>query len=121
MGIGIRIKQLRKQSGLTQPELAEQVGVHETTIRRWEKETDNGPDNKAVKKLAEILKTTSDYLLSGTGKENQVTAPTDKTNDGHLVFRDRDRVVDLPDTPDNRILYVQIVNAMLGKPPAVTA
>lgn len=119
MGIGIRIKQLRKQAGITQPELAEQVGVHETTIRRWEKETDNGPDNKAVKKLAEILKTTSDYLLSGTGKENQDIDQFGNGQSGHLVFRDRDRVVDLPDTPDNRILYVQIVNAMLGKSPAV--
>lgn len=120
MGIGIRIKQLRKQSGLTQPELAEQVGVHETTIRRWEKEKDNGPDNKSVKKLAEILKTTSDYLLSGTGKENPNPAPTNKTNDGHLVFRDRDRYIDLPDTPDNRVLYTQIVQAILAAP-AVTA
>ncbi len=112
MGIGTRIKKLRKQAGITQPELAEQVGVHETTIRRWEKETDNGPDNKAVKKLAEILKTTSDYLLSGTGEDEQETGLQGK--DGHLVFRDRDRYIDLPDTPDNKVLFSQIVKAMLS-------
>lgn len=37
MGIRQRMKELRKQAGMTQPELAEQVGVHETTIRRWKR------------------------------------------------------------------------------------
>ena len=38
MGIGTRIRELRKRAGMTQLELSERVGVHETSIRRWEKE-----------------------------------------------------------------------------------
>ena len=65
MGIGLRIKELRKRARITQPELAEKIGVHETTIRRWELEKDRGPDSKAVIALAKELSTTPEYLLNG--------------------------------------------------------
>ena len=34
MSIGANIRRLRKEAKITQPELAEKLGVHETTIRK---------------------------------------------------------------------------------------
>ena len=39
MTIGKRIKQLRESSGLTQPELAEKLGVNQSNITRFENDT----------------------------------------------------------------------------------
>ena len=36
-GCFMDIKRLRKSIGLTQEELSERIGVHENTIRLWEK------------------------------------------------------------------------------------
>ena len=120
MGLGFRIKTLRKRAGITQPELAEKLGVHETTIRRWEQEKDRGPDGKTVAQIASILNTTSEYLLS----ETETTTGRDiELNDkaGHLVFRDGNRIVDLPDTPENKKLYWQVVEKILNAPVAIKA
>lgn len=65
MGIGARIKAARKGK-YNQAELAELVGVHETTIRRWELERDDGPQGKNLSKLAEVLNTTVAYLSGET-------------------------------------------------------
>ena len=63
--IGARIKEARKRIKMTQPELAEKIGVHETTVRRWERDRDNGPSAEILKRIAEALNTTADYLLKG--------------------------------------------------------
>ena len=117
MGIGLRIKELRKRAGLTQPELAEKLGVHETTIRRWEQEKDRGPDGKMVTVLASVLNTTSEYLLSNVDTSGRDIELNDRA--GHLVFKDGNRIVDLPDTPENKTLYWQIVEKMLSIPAAL--
>ena len=119
MKIGEKIRALRK-GRMTQAELAERVGVHETSIRRWEL-GNRVPDVKDIQKIAEVLNIPVAELLDDTLNSSDDTDAEQNNKAGHLVFRDRDRVVDLPDTPDNRILYVRIVNAMLGKAPAVTA
>ena len=73
MSVGAQIKKLRKQAKMTQPELAEKLGVHETTIRRWEQGKDRGPDVSAINSIAEIFHTTPDFLLSDVSDmENNV-------------------------------------------------
>lgn len=66
MGIGTRIRTLRKQKKFTQSELAEKINVHETTIRRWELERQGEPDGSSIKNLAKALGTTSAYLFGDT-------------------------------------------------------
>lgn len=59
-----RLRELRERAGLSRAELAEQVGVAEGTIVRWELRTYGIPDHrKAV--LARVLDTTVDELMAG--------------------------------------------------------
>lgn len=61
---GQRIKELRLSLGSTQKELADQIGVAQNTIAQYEKgkaET----SIEAIISLANILQTTTDYLLLG--------------------------------------------------------
>ena len=116
MGIGKRIRELRKRAGMTQPQLAERVGVHETTIRRWEQETDKGPDTAMIMKLADALNTTAENLLSESVEKNAEEIPLEKS----LVYEwgGKNRVV-FPNTPETRTLIERLVMASMSKPAAV--
>ena len=61
-----RLKQLRQKKGLTQQEIAELVHVNRVTYTNWEK-GNREPNFKNLIKLADILNTTTDFLL---GKSN---------------------------------------------------
>ncbi|EOC9182277.1 helix-turn-helix domain-containing protein, partial [Escherichia coli] len=52
--LGIRLKRLRKDKGLTQVELGKLSGVTGVTIGYWEKDL-NEPGSKALSKLAQAL------------------------------------------------------------------
>ncbi|MBR0168934.1 MAG: helix-turn-helix transcriptional regulator [Synergistaceae bacterium] len=114
MGIGKRIRELRKKSGMTQPQLAERVGVHETTIRRWEQETDKGPDTAMIIKLAESLNVSAESLLSESSElikaSNEETPP-----ERSLVYEwgGKNRVV-FPNTPETRSLIERLALASMG-------
>ena len=58
---GARVRELRREEKLSQEELGKRVGVHTNTISKWE----NGavPNMGKVIKLAQVLGTTSAYLL----------------------------------------------------------
>ena len=62
MKIGSNIKELRKESGMTQSELAKLLFVSQDTISLWELHK-SLPDIKFIIKLAEIFKVSTDYLL----------------------------------------------------------
>lgn len=55
-------KQLRKEKGLTQVELAKMVNVQQTTVSKWEVGRAT-PDYPVLLKLAEIYNVSVDYLL----------------------------------------------------------
>lgn len=60
---GDRIKQFRKESGLTQHQLAAFVGVSGSAVGNWENRTQETPKGNNLLKLAEALGVTPAELL----------------------------------------------------------
>lgn len=75
---GATIATLRKQKGLTQLELARQMGVTDKAVSKWERDL-SFPDVASLPKLAEILDTSVDELLEvKTATHEEQEAPTAK-------------------------------------------
>lgn len=62
---GQRVKKLRKQLGLSQPELAEKLDVSLPLIKNYEGDT-RSPSIEKLNKLCDLFGVTSDYLLCRT-------------------------------------------------------
>lgn len=60
----------RVRVGLSQGQLAEQVGVDESTIRRWEQDISPAKAG-TILRLSEIFHCTTDYLLARTDERTQ--------------------------------------------------
>ena len=56
-----RLKELRKKQGLSQASLAQQLGMTQQAVGKWERGTAT-PDPQTIAKLAEILSVPSDVL-----------------------------------------------------------
>ena len=76
-----RIKQLRKEKGLTQSQLADLLGVTDKAVSKWEVGETN-PDISLLPKISEIFNVTLDYLLVGKKEENLSLA----CSKGEVVF-----------------------------------
>ena len=62
MTLGEKIKEARKQCGLSQEQLAEKMAVSRSAVAKWE--ANNGlPDVDNLKALAQLLNVSVDYLL----------------------------------------------------------
>lgn len=62
MTLGQRIQRGRKEAGLSQEELAEQLGVSRQAVSRWE--NDNGyPEMEKIIRLSQIYQVSLDYLV----------------------------------------------------------
>ena len=62
MTLGEKIKEARKQCGLSQEQLAEKMAVSRSAVAKWE--ANNGlPDVENLKALAQLLNVSVDYLL----------------------------------------------------------
>ncbi len=59
------LKNLRKQKGYSQEELADRLGVVRQTISKWEK-GQSVPDSEMLMKLADIFEVTVSQLLGST-------------------------------------------------------
>ena len=57
-----RIKCLREQKGLTQPELAKQLGITRSSVNAWEMGI-SVPSTQYVVELASLFKVSTDYIL----------------------------------------------------------
>ena len=78
MSLGERIRKARK-GNMTQAELAERVGVHEGTIRRWEL-GERIPDIIDLQKISQVLGVSINELLDGTTEPIKQTIQQAETN-----------------------------------------
>ena len=68
--IGNKIKELRKQAGLTQSELAARLGVSSSSVGMYEQGR-REPDNDMILKLCNIFGVTSDSLIGNKKAESR--------------------------------------------------
>lgn len=73
-----RIKQLRKQNGISQQKLSSMVNVNQTAISQWETGK-TSPNLDTAAKLAEIFNVSMEYLL---GKDSAVEPEPGKSSTG---------------------------------------
>ena len=70
---GMRLKELRTQAGLTQKQLAEQIGVTKSVVSFYELR-ERTPSPEILIKLATVFHVSSDYLLGiEKGKSMDIT------------------------------------------------
>ena len=62
MNIGIKIKELRTEKGVSQATVAEAVGVNKRAVIFWEQGV-NEPKASYITRLATYFEVSSDYLL----------------------------------------------------------
>jgi len=78
--LGSKIAEYRKNLGMTQDELAEKLGVTPQAVSKWENDI-SCPDIMLLPKIAQLLGTTCDELLSNEPKKDAVLLPAEKRRD----------------------------------------
>lgn len=104
---GTRLRALRKQRSLSQTELGTLTGLHFTNISRYERD-ESRPTAETLKKLADSLGVSSDYLMDGTVEE----AAKAHFQDRELLhqFKEVDRL------PDEKKAFIKkVIDALLVK------
>ncbi len=80
MSLGKSLYQARKKSGLSQENVAEQLGVSRQTISKWETD-ETLPDIRQSKKLAMLYHMTLDQLIEYDFDENQAREMIDSISE----------------------------------------
>jgi len=75
---GRRLKAVREAKGYTKDKLGKLVGIHHSQIGRYEK-GDASPSAEVLKKLANALDASTDYLMNGTTSDLAAQNIQDKT------------------------------------------
>lgn len=90
-----RIKEVREMHGLTQKQLAEEVGVTRVTIANWE--INFNPNVQMVKKLSEVLPVSPLYLmgLSDSMYDNFELLKYLLTKESTMITSDEDSMIQI--------------------------
>lgn len=75
-----RLKDLRKQAGLTQVDVAEKLGISQPAYASWERGVKK-PTQENLVKIAQILNVSVDYLVGNSEKKS------DELDNIELLFR----------------------------------
>jgi len=86
---GARLRELRKQAGLTLRELANRAGVSFTYLSKIESGAMPPPSEKVILQLAEILNADKDELISLTGRLPSDLADVLKSRETLRLLRSR--------------------------------
>ena len=106
-GFADRLRALRKQKNLSQTELGKLAELHYTHIGRFERGTSR-PSGDTLKRLADALEVSSDYLLDGSTEE----AAKAKFEDRELL-RQFQEVERLPE--EDKTVVKKLLDAFLTK------
>lgn len=88
-----RLKFLRKKHKLSQEELAKKINTTKGTISNYENEHST-PSNEVLKDLANVLNTTTDYLLGRTDNPNSPgELPALTEEDQRDIARDLEKII----------------------------
>lgn len=93
---GVRLKELRKERGLTQGQVAKRIGVTASIISAYENEL-RQPSYEVLLKLVRLYDVSADYLLGVNGKRT--------VDSQYLISLDGL-------TPSKIALVTQLVNAL---------
>ena len=106
-GFAQRLRELRTQKNLSQTELGQLAALHYTHIGRFERGTSR-PSGDTLKRLADALGVTSDYLLEGAANE----AAKAKFADRELLkqFQEVEQLAD-----DDKAVVKKLLDAFLTK------
>lgn len=86
--IGSRIAMLRKKQNMTQENLAQVMGVTAQAVSKWENDV-SCPDISMLPQLADVLHTTTDYILSGKTDEVRCVPEDQRKDPSELTLRIR--------------------------------
>lgn len=67
LGLPSRIKRCRKDAGLSQAKLAEQLGVGRSAVAQWERDNDTSPTVRHLAKIALATGVSFEWLATGRG------------------------------------------------------
>ena len=84
MGFSDQLKKARIERGLTQQEVADELGIGNSTYCGYETGK-RQPDVKKIKQLSEILNVSGDTLLETGFGEDEKTSPTPEQSDAGEV------------------------------------
>lgn len=110
MTLGEKIKEARKQAGLTQEQVAEKLMVSRQAVTKWE--TDKGiPDIENLKNISKFLNVSIDYLLDNNQDMNKsvIRETIDLSNYGKGRRKAKKDKIIREKYPD------AVINTLLGK------
>lgn len=106
-GFAQRLRELRKQKNLPQTELGRLAELHYTHIGRFERGSSR-PGGDTLKRLADVLGVTSDYLLEGAVNEVAKARLEDRE-----LLKQFQEVEQLPD--EDKLVVKKLLDAFLVK------
>ena len=86
MSIGERLLKMRKERGLTQEDIADALGVTPQAVSKWENDV-SCPDITLLPKLAKLLGTTTDAILSDEEPKTQYVPEKERRLIDDMVIR----------------------------------
>ena len=109
-GMAQRIRELRKEKGLTLEQVADVVGVGKSTVRKWETGMIANMRRDKIALLAKALGTTPAYLMGWKETENEISPSEPSLTEGEKLLLDLfNRVPE-----DQQQLVLQMIRAALG-------
>ena len=118
MNIGIRIKQRRKELGMSADKLGEILGKDRSTIYRYEKGDIENLPLDILEPIARALRTTPAYLMGWESGDHPSATPTAKTKAPDEITEGEKLLLDLfrklPDEAQK--MYLEVLRNSLKSP-----